>query len=924
MSRRVLVCLSVLMLSAALAPTCAEAQFMVARPGSGWPGAFPTISAAVTAAATAGGGEIWVQRGIYNETVAIPPTAGGIILLGGFHGWEIFPADRDYRNFRTNPTVIDGTGGGTSVVTFTMGCRAALDILDGFWIKNGGAFLGGGVQISAGSATVRNNTITECGANFGGGIGIQSTTGSVILNNTICSNRATTDGGGIYNEDAPSLIRGNRIGQTCCVGGGNMASGGSGGGIAVLRGDPQVFHNTVMFNYALQYGGGIYIHGCSSASIVGGNYVEGNYSNSAGGGILVEERDPILVNNTVYMNRVIAGWCGGVAFLNATTPRLLNNIISENWMFQVEANVFTAGIDIEDNTVWEPTLTWLYNLVPAPIRPRDVDPLLVLPCGGCIVVRHLAAISPCVDSGNGLWAAMYLMTQPFFDIDGEPRIGSTGMVDRGADEYWSPSIVLNVPSSYLTIQAALDQAGPGRTVAVAPGVYNENIVMKPCVTLDKGAGAGTVTIDGSGKNTVITVPIGVECTINNMAIRFGNAIQGGGVNVGMCASAFLDKCMIWDCFAEMDGGLFPNDPIGFGAGGGMYWALNSTGAVTYSKIFGNSAAPFNPWGIPSMTAMGGGVAMEMGASPTLSWCEIWSNRADWDGGGVWVCSNAARPLIELCRITGNMAQWGGGLYVRNTANPKVHNNLIAQNSATQSGGGIAVYGGGTGDYYSNTISDNIAPIAHQVDVFGGGPGMNVFINNIVSAPTTNPGIARGIPAFAPTVREFNCFWPDMIWAPDIIAPPNLNAKYQLKIGSPCIDSGNMLYAQTAVDLDNETRVRLPQIDIGADEFYLDLSSTPDLATGTEGLLLRMAGANPAHGSARIGYHLPSAGDVQLAVHDVLGRRVATLVDRRQEPGDYEAIWNGRRDDGREAPSGVYFLRLTAGTRETTGTLVLTR
>jgi hypothetical protein len=60
--------------------------------------------------------------------------------------------------------------------------------------------------------------------------------------------------------------------------------------------------------------------------------------------------------------------------------------------------------------------------------------------------------------------------------------------------------------------------------------------------------------------------------------------------------------------------------------------------------------------------------------------------------------------------------------------------------------------------------------------------------------------------------------------------------------------------------------------------------------------------------------------VALAVHDVRGARVATLVQRTLAPGVYEARWDGRDDAGRSLASGVYFARLavegqTAQTRK---------
>jgi hypothetical protein len=49
-------------------------------------------------------------------------------------------------------------------------------------------------------------------------------------------------------------------------------------------------------------------------------------------------------------------------------------------------------------------------------------------------------------------------------------------------------------------------------------------------------------------------------------------------------------------------------------------------------------------------------------------------------------------------------------------------------------------------------------------------------------------------------------------------------------------------------------------------------------------------------------------NVRLVVYDILGRRVATLVDEPKIPGNYEVTF-----DGSGLASGVYIYRLTAGT-----------
>ena len=50
----------------------------------------------------------------------------------------------------------------------------------------------------------------------------------------------------------------------------------------------------------------------------------------------------------------------------------------------------------------------------------------------------------------------------------------------------------------------------------------------------------------------------------------------------------------------------------------------------------------------------------------------------------------------------------------------------------------------------------------------------------------------------------------------------------------------------------------------------------------------------------------------LAIYDVAGRRVCTLVDGVRDAGVYRVWWHGRDDENKSLPSGVYVCRLEAG------------
>ena len=82
--------------------------------------------------------------------------------------------------------------------------------------------------------------------------------------------------------------------------------------------------------------------------------------------------------------------------------------------------------------------------------------------------------------------------------------------------------------------------------------------------------------------------------------------------------------------------------------------------------------------------------------------------------------------------------------------------------------------------------------------------------------------------------------------------------------------------------------------------------------------------NPFNASTTITWSLAQEGPVDLAVHDVTGRRIRTLVSSRLAAGPHHVRWDGLDERGAPAASGVYLVRLRTTAESPTFKLTLLR
>ncbi len=273
------------------------------------------------------------------DTIVVMPSSGS--PAGAYVENIIIPAlDITLRSSDpTDPsvvaaTIIDGNTNG-SVVTFDL--NATTDTtLEGFTIRNGEAFAGGGIAAANGSPTIRYCTVTANTAEEGGGMRFWNGSPSVE-SCTISGNTALSTGGGVscmgFGAPAvPTFLN--------CIITGNTADG------------------------EYPYGGGIGGSGIDVA--VAGGEVSGNVAGSAGcqisagGGIYIDDGELTIDDCTVRDNVATATQCygGGISAMNATVTVSTcgitsNSVASSDWYGGGGISCQFGDLTVRDSTISE-------------------------------------------------------------------------------------------------------------------------------------------------------------------------------------------------------------------------------------------------------------------------------------------------------------------------------------------------------------------------------------------------------------------------------------------------------------------------------------------------------------------------------------------------------------------------------------------
>jgi parallel beta-helix repeat protein len=721
----------------------------------------------------------------------------------------------------TNNVISDSYGGGIAVI------RGSAPRIEGNTVsRNHGGLLGGGIVVAmSASPQIVGNQITENRADWGGGIQIFAQASPLIEGNTIFSNSADAGGGGLY---------------------------------AWHNASPFVVDNVIADNQAQRGGAAICLDRTSSILDKEGTPLDLAHVQAH-----LEETEESLVWTGDWESDSGECYSGGTRMGSGQPGARVSVQFTGTGVVLIYfahddhgiAEVSIDGIPYSDIDMYAPEgrcraeTTIANDLLPSAHtltisvsgrkNPSSSDVFVV------VDALNIIPADPPQMGGNVISGSVHVQSPSPWT--GEPGTRTTRLV----------------PAEYPTIQEAIGSAEHGDMVVVAPGTYRENIVFRgkeivltsqnpedrdvvgatiiearesrPVVSFQDGEttkavlrgftlrnpmGSGAIRIEGASpvisKNIIgdsggsgVFCGHGCSSLIRDNVIRSNTAEQGGGV------SCILSSPTI-------EGNEIALNRATTGAG---IHAWFSSPSILDNTISQNEAA--------GSSSTGGGIFLDHFSAAMVRDNLICLNRADTQGGGIYIDSSA--PLIAGNFIQGNQADANAGVFLFLESSPELLNNTIADN-VSQLGGA-----GGLGasllcspkithnTIVSNSSSGQCAGIA--ADARSTVSLTNSILWNQGSELCVEEPSSRVI-AIHSDIEGGHAGDGNISVDPLFVDPSN--GDYRLRFGSPCIDAG----LDTGVDSDFEGDLRpfdgdgdgIDEFDMGADEWtgivrwvYLPLS-----------------------------------------------------------------------------------------------------
>jgi parallel beta-helix repeat protein len=805
----------------------------------------------------------------------------------------------------------DSSGGGIALVDNYSGTIDSCLITG-----NSAGWNGGGIFCigATDSATISHCAISDNTAgNYGGGIACVDSANPTIEYCTLSSNEADSCGGGIACRNSDPFVDHCTItGNDAAVyGGGTVSSygsaptysycdisantalihGGCGGGWE--NASPTYLHCTISNNSAIYAGGGMG-HGENASPTISYCTISGNAAGMAGtggvgfyygchgsmdnctitgnsapgalgGGISIAYvADPIISNCTITGNTSTGGIGGGIIVAYVANPTISNCTIS--------GNSATNGGGIAADSA-NPTIE---NCT---INDNEADSS----SGGIWLIYSDAVIDSCTVSGN---------TADF-------SYGGIGF------KHSSPVITNCLIENNSALGSGIGYGGGGLGYA-----YSSNSVINNCNFI------GNMTY-GVGGGLVVS-QVGTSGTISHCTFTNDSAAWGGAILVGMGSMPTIERCTIQGNAA----GAY---------GGGLHYAYGGGGITRHCTISGNHSSTggsgIDVYGcfptIKNTIVEGntGGIAGVYSTNAiTINYGDFWNNQNANFAGNV---SPGIGQQVSV-NINGDSCDCYHNIFLDPLFVAPGNFHLQDDSPCIDAGdpalpcdpdGTIADIGRYYFDQPIPNLTITLTPVNPPIVIPASG-GSFTFDATM----TNNEAISENFDVWI-MVRL-----PNQSWYGPVLGPINLtlpaggtltrqriqnvpgNAPagsywYEARVGDhPTViwDTSGFAFTKTVAD----DGIPVDDWSCTGQSFEQEATIT---ASTPQSFTLKGACPNPFNPYTNISFALPEDSRVHLAIFDVTGRQVASLVEGWREAGTHVVTF-----DGSNLASGVYIYCMRAG------------
>ena len=473
----------------------------------------------------------------------------------------------------------------------------------------------------------------------------------------------------------------------------------------------------------------------------------------------------------------------------------------------------------------------------------------------------------------------------------------------------SYATVINVPADYSTIQGGIDAASDSDTVIVAAGTYMENLIWEnKNISIISTAGPENTIIDGNANADTL----GPVCKITNVSL---DGVMNGFTLKNGKGSEYMS------------------------AGGLQIHYSNLT--LINLIIEENQSFEDSRWS---------GVIIVCG-SPLFNNCEIKNN----ENAGVRVNSGCSTPIFQNVIISGHdegravevydtgvtmdscliLNNPGGGVWYEGVGfnGSSISNTLFAFNGSSDSGeGALFIMNSGQElvmdhcTFYGNSRQGQLGEDLYSIGLsWNEYQGNNIYVNNTIfvnHSGSANASIFVEQNEYLDTLQFSYCLFSYEESVGDGDTTNHYDFLETLYNQNPefCdIYSNDFTLAENSPAVGaGDGGSNIGAFGVGCTE-ALSLVST--LPIPSEYILMQNY-PNPFNPITTLRYDLPEDGYVNIAIYDMLGREVKTLVNSKQDAGYKSVIWDATNDFDKPVSAGVYLYKIQAGEFVQTRKMVL--